>query len=44
MWHAVALVAPKRGIAVATVSNDETDGAAVAQALAQTLVGTYAPA
>ncbi|MFT3811532.1 MAG: serine hydrolase domain-containing protein [Micropepsaceae bacterium] len=44
MWHATAMIAPVRGIAIATMSNDETSGGAKAcQALAQVLKETYAP-
>lgn len=43
MWHALVVVAPVRGIAIATVSNDETHGAKAAQMLAQKLKEIYAP-
>lgn len=44
MWHATAMIAPVRGIAIATMSNDEMGGGAKAcQALAQALKETYAP-
>ena len=44
MWHAVALVAPLRKIAIVTVSNDETKGGPATSQLALTLLRTYAPA
>lgn len=43
MWHAVALVAPVRGVAIATMCNDGTKGAAAAQALAKALRKAYVP-
>ncbi len=43
MWHALAIVAPGRDIAIVTVSNDEAHGAKAAQMLAQRLVEIYAP-
>jgi CubicO group peptidase (beta-lactamase class C family) len=44
LWHAVAIVGPKRGIGVITVSNDETRGAKAAQTLAFRLIQQFAPA
>lgn len=44
LWHAVALVAPARGLAVITVSNDDARGGKAAQALAQALIKQFAPA
>lgn len=43
MWHTVAVVAPVRGIAIATVCNDGLKGAAAAQGLAHALRAAYAP-
>ena len=43
MWHAVALVAPLRKIAIVAVSNDETKGGPATSQLALTLLRTYAP-
>lgn len=43
MWHALVLVAPRRGLAVATVSNDLAEGAKATRALAQTLTEAFAP-
>ncbi len=42
MWHATALIAPVRGIAIATMSNDETSGAKACQHLAQMLRDEFA--
>ncbi len=42
-WHVVALVAPKRGIALIAASNDETRGARAAQTLAFRLREKFAP-
>ena len=42
MWHAVVLVVPGRGVAIATVSNDGLQGAGAAQTLAQALQNIYA--
>lgn len=43
MWHALTIVAPGRGIAIATMSNDEAKGAGATQALAMALKEAYAP-
>lgn len=43
MWHAVVMVAPVRGLAIAAVSNAGMAGAKAAQGLAQKLKETYAP-
>jgi CubicO group peptidase (beta-lactamase class C family) len=42
MWHSVAIVAPVRGIAIATVCNDGLQGAAAARNLAEALQKIYA--
>jgi CubicO group peptidase (beta-lactamase class C family) len=44
LWHAFAILAPKRGIAIAAVSNDEAKGAKAAQNLGVKLVQKFAPA
>lgn len=43
MWHAVAMIAPVRGVAIVGVSNSGLAGAQAAQGLAQKLKETYAP-
>lgn len=42
LWHSVAIVGPKRGLAVATVSNSGGAGVAATQGLAIDLVRRYA--
>lgn len=44
MWHAIARVAPERGLAVLSVANEATAGPTANRALAQALIGIYAPA
>lgn len=44
MWHAVAMVAPERGLAVLSVANDRTKGGPANQGLAQALTGIFASA
>ncbi|WP_332655400.1 serine hydrolase domain-containing protein [Brevundimonas sp.] len=44
MWHAIARVAPQRGLAVLSLANERTRGAPANQALAQALIDIHAPA
>jgi len=44
MWHAMALVAPERGLAVLSVANERTKGGPANQSLARALTGLFAPA
>lgn len=43
MWHAIAVVAPARGLAVVSVSNDRVKGGPANQAMARALAGIFAP-
>jgi CubicO group peptidase (beta-lactamase class C family) len=44
MWHAIARVAPERGLAVLSVTNEAAAGMTANRALAEALIGIYAPA
>jgi CubicO group peptidase (beta-lactamase class C family) len=44
LWHVLAVVGPKRGIAIVTASNDDARGAKATQSLALKLIQAYAPA
>jgi len=44
MWHAIARVAPERGLAVLSVTNEATAGTTANRALAQALIGLFASA
>jgi CubicO group peptidase (beta-lactamase class C family) len=43
LWHAIALAAPRRKLAIVAVSNSETSGAAATQQLALALIEKFAP-
>ncbi len=43
MWHALAIIAPERGIAIATVANGEPEGAKATQDLSVALRKMFAP-
>lgn len=43
MWHAIALVAPERGLAVLSVANERVKGGPASQSLARALTGIFAP-
>lgn len=44
MWHAIAVVAPARGLAFVSIANERTKGAPANQGLARALTGIFAPA
>lgn len=42
MWHAIAIVAPARGLAVVSIANDRVKGGPANQAMARALTGIFA--